>query len=328
MNVPRKPDSERIRAHIKHLKEQPWVGKAQRWWPDYLFRVDDITAAAKILNDGYLLSRKEALAAGVLVLDCASPNVIAATAEQWKDYVRLYFRPKTPTEYLSEGFRPAGSYELGAHRPVPIVMLFDAADILTRADAEFSDGNLAAGAATGNDYDFLCEIPFEQVYHDRSLDESEKRSIVFRRHAEVIVPRRLDLSSLRYIVCRTQAEYETLLHLLQPTAVKRWSRRISQKTNMHYRFWTFVEQVELNNKRILFRFNPSSQTPGPFSACVSILEDATRQKYLWEDGSYHASSQLEISLDQLQHPEGYSVRLELDGQLAYSNHYAENNLPF
>jgi len=207
-------------------------------------------------------------------------------------------------------------------------MLFDAGEILTRSDAEFSDGNLAADASTGNDYEFLSGIPFEKVYHDRSLGEPEKRSIIFHRHAEVIVPGRVDLSSLRFIVCRTDAEYETLLHLLDQNALKQWSRRISQKANMHYRLWTFVEQVELSNKRIRFRFNPSSLTPGPFSARVTIREDETGQKYVWEDGSYHANSKLEISLDGLQHPESYTVRLKLDGQLAYSNHYAEENLPF
>ncbi len=115
MSVPRKPDSERIKAHIKHLKEQSWLGKAQRWWPDYLFRVDDIGAAARILNGGYLLSRKEAQGAGVLAADSASPDVIAVTAEQWKRYVRLYFRPKTPTQYCNEGFRPPRDYVLRAY---------------------------------------------------------------------------------------------------------------------------------------------------------------------------------------------------------------------
>ena len=331
MSIPRKADSEKIREHIKKLKGEPWLGTAREWWPDFLFRFDNIDSAAKILNTGKLLCRRAAQATGVMGIDCASPGVIAYTADKWKQYVRLYFRPRTPTQYDSEGFRMRDRYELGAHCPVPVVMLFDASEILTRANTEFSNGNLAAAnAATANHAAFLERIPFQMVYHEGSFQPSDKATIIFHRNAEVIVPDELDLSPLRFVGCRTQAEYETLLDLLGAEARKRWSAKIGLgvKASLHYRFWTFVEQVELTRERIRFQFNPSSKTPGPFRAYVNIREHETGDAYGWSQESFLANSTLELDVRVLRHPEAYTVRLELDGQLAYSNRFEEQYIPF
>lgn len=330
MTIPRKTDSEKIREHIKRLKGEPWLRAAREWWPDFLFRFDNIDAAARILNSGKLLCRRAAQTAGVMGLDCASPAVIASTSDKWKHYVRLYFRPRTPTQYDSEGFRTSDKYELGAHCPVPVVMLFDAAEILTRASTEFSEGNLAANAATGDDAKFFGGIPFEKVYHDTWFEPSQKAPIIFHRHAEVILPNELDLNPLRFVGCRTQAEWETLMYLLEPEARKKWSAKIGPgaKANLHYKRWTFVEQVELSRNKIRFQFNPSSATPGPFRACVEIREDVTGKVYRWNQDQFYAKSNLELSTGPLTHPDGYTIRLELDGQLAYANHYEQIEIPF
>jgi len=330
VNIARKADSKRILDHVKKLKQEPWLGKARAWWPDFLFRFDNIDSAARILNTGKLLCRKVAQAAGLMGIDCASPAVISSTSDRWKEYARLYFRPRTPTQYDSEGFRTSDEFVLGAHCPAPVVMLFDAAEILTRADAEFSDGNLAASAATGDDARFLENIPFDRVYHDSWFDPSEKATIIFHRHAEVIIPNELDLSALRFIGCRTQAEYETLLYLLQSSEREKWSAKIGLgvKANLHYRRWTFVEQVELSQSKIRFQFNPSTATPGPYRAFVEIREDATGDVYSWNDASLLANSNLEVGIGPLKHPEAYTVRLEFDGKLAYANHHEEADKPF
>jgi hypothetical protein len=209
-------------------------------------------------------------------------------------------------------------------------MLFDAYEVLSRADTEFSNGNLAGKASTGSDARFLASIPFRKVYHDTWFEPSERVEIIFHRHAEVIVPNELELSALRFVGCRTQAEYETLLHLLDSEARKKWSPKIGAgaRGNLHYRRWTFVEGVELTAKKIRFQFNPSSETPGPFGAHVRIWEGVTGQEYSWRSDALMANSTLELSLQPLQHPESYTVRLELDGHLAYANHYVEGDIPF
>jgi hypothetical protein len=62
--------------------------------------------AIKILESGQLLSRKKLIEAGEMITDNASAEVIDNTDEAWKGYVRLYFRPRTPTQHNNQGFRP------------------------------------------------------------------------------------------------------------------------------------------------------------------------------------------------------------------------------
>ena len=99
----------RIREHVAALKGAPWLGQARAWWPNCLFHCTDIRNVVRILNSGELLSRVQAKASNTLEIDIASSDVIARTALEWQDYVRLYFRPKTPTQYNNEGFRPGGN---------------------------------------------------------------------------------------------------------------------------------------------------------------------------------------------------------------------------
>lgn len=330
MSITRKPDLKEIKAHLDNLKSQSWLGQPQAWWPNYLFRFDDIEKAANILNSGKLYSRNKAFSKGLMSSDSASPDVIAITSDCWKDYARLYFRPRTPTQFDGEGFRPKDCWVLGAHFPVPIVMLFDAFEILSRSDSRFSNGNLAKRSQVkiGDDADFLKNMPFRLVYHDTWFSESEKESIIFHRNAEVIVPSELDLLSLRFIICRSQAEYETLLCFLDPNVQKLWSEKIGVKSNLHFRYWSFVEQVYLSDEKLIFRFNPSTKTPGPFFARVDIVEDETGGQYNYEDKSFMANSTLELNLKPVRHPDSYTVSLLLDSQLAYKNHYQKYDIPF
>ena len=333
MSISRKPDSDEIKAFLGELKIKPWLGPARLWWPDFLFRFDNLVSAAKILNSGKLLARSKAIESGVMTSDSASPGVIGSTPDRWLGYARLYFRPRTPTQFRNEGFRPKDSLSLGAHCPIPIVMLFKSLEILTRSDAIFSDGNLASSIVkTGNDIKFLKSIPFEDVYHDTACDEEEKRSIIFHRHAEVAIHNELDLSSLSYIFCRTQAELETLLSHLDPSAKVKYASLLGAKANLHFRRWSFIELAELSNKEVHFKFNPSSKTPGPFIARVEILEDNTNILYSYESKSFYSNSDdstFKVSLEKLQYPDNYWVSLFLDGNLAYKNHFeGEGDIPF
>lgn len=332
MRLKEKPDAKEIHAHINSLKKAKWLGSARSWWPNYLFHFTDIPNAVNILKRGELLSRAEAKASKQLVTNSASPEVISQTEEQWKDYVRLYFRPRTPTQFRSEGFRPIEQRELGgAHCPVPIYFLFDSAFVLCRQDTLFSEGNLAAGEAQAvGDAKNFKRIPFEKVYHDTRFAPQERGTIVFHRNAEVIVPKRLDLDSLRFILCRSQAEYNTFLYLLPPNTSTRWARKIGvdMRMNLFERRWTFVEDTELSTTEISFRFNKSTEMPGPFHARVIIHEILTKDIYEWKDDNYQANGVLRIGLSKLDAPQYYSVSLFLDDQLAFTGRYQEDVLPF
>jgi len=304
------------------LKAKDWLGSARAWWPDYLFRIDNITSAASILNDGKLLSRKRASEMGKMISDSASPGVIAHTSDIWKDYVRLYFRPRTPTQYHSEGIRPSHQYGLGACCPVPVFILFNSREIMTRDGALFSTGNLASSnAEVGDDAKFLRRIPFEDVYHNDSFGEEARGRIVFHRHAEVIYPRQLDLDAVKGIYCRTSAERETLLALLTPTAANRWSNSIglSSKLNLHYRWWTFLEEVDLAQGLVTLSFNPSSRTPGPFRIRVEM--ESRGATYSWSAESYMANRREEIGIERSL--DEYTVVVKLDSDLIFKSAYRQ-----
>lgn len=325
-----KADAAAIRQFMADLKRAPWLGPARSWWPDCLFRTDHVEAAATILNSGKLLSRAKAAGAGAMVHDSAAPDVIGVTADRWKEYVRLYFRPRSPTQYNSEGFRPRQYYSYNCHCPMPVVFVLDAEKVLTREDSQFSNGNLASNAQVGRTAEFLANIPFQTVYHDTWFTPEERGTIIFHRHAEVIVPNEMDLDAVRFIGCRTQAEYQTLLHLLTPAAAVRWSRRIGLgvKANLHYRHWNFVEEANLDSKGCVFSFNPSPKVAGPFDVRAELVEETSGKTYHWRQEGMTINKSVSIGLQNLEHPERYTVQLMLDGRIAYANRFAPDDLPF
>ncbi len=329
-----RPESEIsvIRQHIDGMKSQPWLDQARQWWPACLFHCTDIRNVVSILEQGELGSRSLVTSSGLLQMDIASPAIIQRTNPKWHDHVRLYFRPKAPTQYNNEGFRPVSKRARNSHCPVPIYLIFDAAVVLSRTDSHFSDGNLSSSLTkVDSDVSFLGQIPFDLVYHSERFDESDRQEIVRRRHAEVLVPRRMELDGLRSIVCRSDAEYKTLLQLLSPESHSRWARKIGVLAGLQlfHREWTFVEQVDMDSQRIVFRFNRSSRTPSPFNASVEIEETLTGRRYHWQDSEFSCDRELPLHLSNLRDPSDYAAHLFLDGQLAFSNRYQEyDDLPF
>jgi hypothetical protein len=312
-------DIERIKRHLKALRAAPWLGQARKWWPDYLFHFTDISNAVRILQDGELVCRSRSK----MARDIASSQVISQTGDAWKDHVRLYFRPRTPTQYHNEGFRPSNCFSpLQAHCPMPIFFLFDSESLLTLPQACYSDGNLAVDhPKVGDDAAFLESIPFEKVFHDSWLTEDEKRNIIYHRHAEVLVPDKLDLHALRWICCRTEAELCTLRHLLSANKLKKHIQKVKIGKTLYHRRWTFVESAELEQRLVTVRFNRSSQAKGPFSAHLRIQAFKTRSCYEWRNESYIADDLLKVSIPQLPEYTPYEARLSLDDALAYADNF-------
>jgi len=331
MNLHEKSDAASICDHLKMLKKAAWISPAQRWWPDFLFHFTDVQNAVNILRSDELLCRTHAASSGLMITNGASPEIISRTNERWKDYVRLYFRPRTPTQYNNEGFRPPDQRKLGSHCPFPIYFLFNAEKLLCRQETMFTIGNLAAGASPQIDATNFKQIPFELVYHDRRFEQNERDTIIYHRHAEAIIPQRLDLSALEMIRCRTQAEYETFLYLLPPMTRTRWARRIGigADLNLFFKRWTFIETATLTATQAVFHFNRATLTPGPFRARVEITKTFDGAKYFWENTEYMANDTLRLDLANLGNPVDYSLRFLLNDDLAFtSRHQEESSLPF
>ena len=327
-----KVDSQCIIDYVDNLKKSSWLGSSRSWWPDFVYHFTDVHNAVKILDTNQLLSRGVLETLGHMAIDNASPDVIYNTDNRWKEYVRLYFRPRTPTQYNNEGFRPINQLKLGgAHCPIPVYLFFDSKSVLCRENASFSEGSLAAQGHVNVYYNCegLNKIPFNLVYHDGPMYPEEKSKIKFHRHAEVIVPREMNLSALRYIWCRSNAEYETLMNLLGNNS-RKWAGRVGvgTKLNLFFREWTFIEEANLMNDTIIFKFNPTTRAPGPFTAKVEIYEKATNITYTWVDENYFANDKLNLSLTNLKCPNDYKVKLFFNDNLAYYGNHKEDSILF
>ena len=125
-----------------------------------------------------------------MVNDNAATEVISETPTNHKRFARLYFRPRTPTQYANEGILPPERRYQQAHCPVPIFFCFDLAKLLEQDDVMFSDGSMGRPEVRfGDSLEVFQAIPFEFVYHDRTFTRDDKSKIVFHRHAENPGPR-------------------------------------------------------------------------------------------------------------------------------------------
>jgi hypothetical protein len=214
----RKPDDSEIGHVFDALPAELRLDSRRAWWPKYFFRFDDIETVANILTMGMLYSRAECTVRGIEHRDAANQDVIRNSSEAHR-YVRLYFRPLTPTQFHMEGIKASEQISPTLeHCPVPVFLLFDSKKLAGTVGVQFTNGGAANTSRVeyGSTAEFLRTIPFESVYHTGGIsgDQSERREIVFRRHAEILIERELPLDALVRIVCRSGPERDTLLYLL------------------------------------------------------------------------------------------------------------------
>jgi hypothetical protein len=334
-----KPDADQIRSFLKDLANQDWLKRSERRvWPLFVYHYTDISNAVQILHEGCVYSRRQIQSRGKDIVDSASSGVLASTRDLVKDCVRFYFRPKTPTQYHAEGIysktKLAVSKFPDAHCPVPIFFLFDSAAILTRSDSSFSDGCLGSPHArilsTAAE---LEQLPWAGIYHNSWFYPSsvEGSDIVFRRNAEVIVPKTVDLGALRYVYCRSEAEKETLLHLLTPGLRQQYGRKIvaTQRSEHYFRRQTFIQTARLNSVSIRLHFSPETQSPGPFHARVQVNTGFGQRSLENTNFNLAALGESRIWVLTLRPPvSNYEILIFLDGYLAYANGHHEADLPF
>jgi hypothetical protein len=315
-----------IENHIRHWSAS--LGNLG-WWPKFVYHFTDVLNAVSILETGCLYSRSEASRLGLMQSENASPEIIQSTRPEHLQYVRLYFRPRTPTQYRNEGIRPKNQRELGgAHCAIPVFFCLDSLPVLALDNSEFSNGNMGSTRARhSSGRDFFRQIPFDRVFHSGWLSEDEKEDIVFRRNAEVLVPQELPLRPyLKRIVCRSAAERQTLLHLLSNEARRKWNSIITLSDHGFFeRKWTYVEEVVTVDNIVIFRFNPSTSTPGPFQVIVTYCEknDSSNKQWQGEIESLSNTFRLKISNAYLG-----ECKLFLDGSLAFADNIIFDEIPF
>lgn len=272
-------DLARLEKFLTQLRDSRWIDASQKWWIPYVFHFTSLENTLAILKSGELLSRGELITRNQNFLDSSSQDIISHTKDEYRHCVRFYFRPLTPTLYYKEGFRPQSALAQqtsfpGAKCSVPVYLLFSKKAILTAENASFSAGSLAsASSLTYNTIEAFEQLPFEQIYHNSGFSSDKRESIIYHRQAEVIVPNRVDLSTLQYIVCRSTAEQKTLLYQLGDTHRSHWQSKIivPERQELYYRDWIYVARVEAD-KRALKIFWGGKGGRSPYQSTIHPLE--------------------------------------------------------
>lgn len=245
---------EHIRAQRDRLTSPFYPHR--KHWPTCLFHHAPIENAVSILKDGHLRSRNDA--ANQRPRDVAAPGVIEAR-DHAHDRVRLYFRPKTPTQWHIEGIRKPGECKYGdaTHAGVLVMFALDAKSVLTRPDVMFSDRNMQLGAtAPGNSKAYFENIDFMKVYSEGGTGGDH--SVIDVRAAEVLPVSPLPLDDcLKAIFLRSEPEREFLLFSLGQQR-ERWAPycQVSDALKVFQKEYTFVQELRLTPNGIVFRLNP------------------------------------------------------------------------
>lgn len=317
-----KSDAEQFRQFLSGLAKNLSLDRIRSYWTKYAFHSTDVRNAADILIGGKIKCRAD-LPEGSFV-DAACPRVIAQTDSSVKSYVRLYFRPRTPTQYRSEGMRPRDKYWEGSHCPVPIFFLFDLFQLLVRDDCLFSDSNLARLGFDGlcSSAEELATFEFAKIYHDTWVSQEARRDMVSHQNAELVIPSELDLSALKLIYCRSAAERETLLYLL-PTQIRNaWSHKIAvaSTATLFYRKWAFVETAALSNDGAILSFSPDPEYAKPFELRL-VRTIGNPKETITKNFAANRSLPIKFPSDLSR----YDFEVYLDDNLAYAGSFDEKS---
>lgn len=320
-----------VRMHIDRW--EPQLGDSNRpyrkVWPSRLFRHEPLENTIKILQSGVLLSRTAAKAAGLIVRDIAPQEIIGRTTTAHAS-ARLYFRPKSPTQYHIEGIQKPNELRFEDHAPVLVILIFGAQDILTQDGIRFSDRNMQSPntATFSSDADFEA-LPFDQIYHDGVFDPRSElgADIKRRRCAEVLVPSPLRLEgNLQGILCRSPAERSTLLHLLGEAA-DRWKDRIRvyTKPGLFENRYAYLDTVDGSPTGVAFTFHP--RRDGAHVATQMWVRDASGVQIM-SFGPTQLDPAKPWRSSAALGPGTYLARFEVEGCLAYEAPFIVEELPF
>lgn len=325
---------EQIEAHLDKWTEalkNPESRDYRSKWTRFLFRHEPLDNAVKIIQSGRLLSR--AHAKEVDHLDIAPSNVISFRTDA-HNFSRLYFRPRNPTQYRVEGIRKLEDLYQGdpnAHAPVLIMFMFSARTVLALPNTYFSNGNMQSpNTSFGNTYDFFQTIPFEHVFHDGPYDvhSAEGEQIVKARCAEVLATSPLELHKhLSAIMCRSEAERRTLLHMCGPIPPEIRSKiKVFNEVGIFQSQFAYVKSVDLSSNGLRISLNARKDSR---QVAVRLeVYDEERQTAWARVNNTMKDPAKTLTLTKYAPDGKYLVNIWLDDHLAYKAISSVDSLPF
>lgn len=325
-----------IKGFLEQQSKEQWLHlSTRRSWPHYLYHYTDIKNVVSVLKEGILHSRGHLERNNIVFSDTGSHEVLRWTDNEVIVCVRLTFRPLTPTQYHHEGIKTqvllnSGDSFARTHSPVPVFLIFDAVQVLSRQETLFAEVGLArVGASRLSTSEELINLPWKDIYGIGPLKQNdpEKATKNSRRNAEVIIPKHLDLDSLRSIHCRSVAEQETLLHLLSDKARRKYAGIITstRRESLFHRKRSFVTQVILGEEGAIINFWPDTHCPGPYNIKINIHNLSTKQR-LTTVAEREAIGVMKVPF--IQSIAEYRFELYLDDFLAYANSYESKEMVF
>jgi hypothetical protein len=267
-------------------------------------------------------------AQGAAPRDIADKQIILSQP-QAHSYARLYFRPRSPTQYRLEGIRKPGEYyhdDPDTHAPVLVIMVFGAEEILTLPGVCFSDANMQSFRA--NQYstdDEFRNLPFDKIYHVGPVDPES--DVIRRRGAEVLVPNSLLLEGrLQAVLCKSPAERATLLHMLGDAA-KKWARiiRVYTEPGIFENRYAYVDSVAVSREGVTFKTHARYDAqPVRVDITISPADRSWRRTFFLDaaHASYNIVAKIELE------PGSYFVEIEIDHCLAYKAISLVEDIPF
>lgn len=309
-------------AHIERWQARlnQSLDSYRQYWPEFLFHHTPLENAVLILASGMLRSRNDP--ANGRPRDVAARDVNARRVHA-HDFVRLYFRPRTPTQFHIEGIRKQGECKLGdeTHAPVLAMFVLDARRILTLPGTQFCDRNMQHDAAVAGDTEsYFDSIPFEKVYHEGST--SHDSTIISHRCAEVLASSPLALDQcLKAIWLRSEAERDTLLQLLGPHRGL-WANRcrVSDALKVFQKTYSFVQDIALTRDGVVFKLNPR-QDGRPVKLSIQVWDAAGRFIVRFDNTELPAAPPKGRWIHKHVFGDGlYRVRVEIEDHLAYDAH--------
>jgi hypothetical protein len=253
-----------VSAHVQKWEQTLSVTSYshRRHWPSRLFRHEPLENIVPILLSGQLLSRNAAALGGAIVNDIAPVEIINA-CHAAHDSVRLYFRPRTPTQYHIEGIREPADFYQGKHAPILYMMVFDAVRVLTAGGVRFSGSNMQGNPPVYDDDAHFNTLDFADIYHEGSIPGDDVSRIVRARCAEVLYPGSMPLLPyLSAVICRSAAERQLLLHQLGPLFPNRERIRVFNEAGLFNADFAFVESVDLASDGIHVQFHSARRGAG------------------------------------------------------------------
>lgn len=165
-----------------------------------------------IMNTGRLLSRNEAQKCGFV--DAAEQSVINKTLWKVKEYVRFYYKEKTPTLYDNEGIKVDNSMP---HMPIPVLLLFNE-NIINNQLIAFTSGCGGSKYSKKTDnIDTAMHFDWETIFSRGRIPSDEnsimafgydtnKASVINKRNAEFLKHKEVDIKHIKKIIFRSPAD--------------------------------------------------------------------------------------------------------------------------